>query len=155
MLRSRGLRLGVDPGADLGEQGGRAGTSLLPTHAPPRSARLQADRHVLGHREVGEERGLLVDGGDAQGPRPPRGVVGDGLALEADFPAVRSYGSRDDLDQGGLAGAVLAHEGMDLARPQLERGPAQRVHAGVGLRQAPRVEQEVVRGRHQENPAPW
>ena len=64
-----------------------------------------------------------------------------GCALEPDLAVVRSYRARDDLDQGRLAGAVLADEGVDLAAAQLERGPAQRVHAGVGLRQAPHVEQ--------------
>src|SRR5207237_1400695 len=81
----------------------------------PRAARLQAQGDVLGDGQVGEQRRLLVDGGDAEVAGADGVVVGDGLAVDFQGAGVGGDGAGDDLDERGLAGAVLADQGVDLA----------------------------------------
>jgi hypothetical protein len=50
----------------------------------------------------------------------------DGLAVDADLAAVRLVDAGQDLHQRGLARAVLAHQGVNLARAQIEADAAQR-----------------------------
>ena len=53
-----------------------------------------------------------------------------GTAIDEILAAVRLMGARHDLDQGGLARAVLAAEGVDLTRIPGEAHIAQRFDAG-------------------------
>ena len=90
---------------------------------PVDRGRLPADGHpahedVLGDREVGEERRLLVDDRDAGVLGLGRRAEVDGLAAEQEVPAVAAVDAGDDLDQRGLAGAVLADQGVDASRPR-------------------------------------
>lgn len=43
------------------------------------------------------------------------GSPSDGLAFQFEGPRVAMIETRDDLDQGGFAGTVLAHKGVDRA----------------------------------------
>ena len=52
--------------------------------------------------------------------------------LEADGAGIGPDASAEDLDQGALAGAVLADQRMDLADARGERGIDQRAHAAEG-----------------------
>jgi hypothetical protein len=65
----------------------------LATDAPKPADRLPAHEHVLGHREVGEQRGLLVDHRDAGGLGLSRGFEIDSAALHPEF--ARSRAGRD------------------------------------------------------------
>ena len=73
------------------------------------------DEDVLRDREIGEDHRLLVDGRDAE----PLRVLGRGdadrLTVDADLAGVLLLDAGHDLDQGRLAGAVFAEEGVDLA----------------------------------------
>ena len=51
-------------------------------------------------------------------------------------PAVGAHRAGQYLDEGALAGAVLADQGMDLAGPRMELGLAQRDDAAEMLRHA-------------------
>ncbi len=72
-------------------------------------------------REVRGEVHLLVDHGDA----PPAGVEGPrrpvGPAVELHRARVGLVGAAQDLEERALARAVLADQGVDLARRDLER----------------------------------
>ena len=58
-------------------------------------------------------------------------------------PLVPGIDAAQDLHQGRLAGAVLAEQHMDLARPHVEVDPIQRVDAGKPLRDAAHREREL------------
>ena len=53
-----------------------------------------------------------------------------------DLASIRSVDPGEDLDQRGLAGAVLAEEGMDLARGDVERDAPERVRSAETLVEA-------------------
>jgi len=85
----------------------------LAEHPPPGgdgAAALMADEDVLRHVEVGKEQRLLVDRGDAVALRLRCAADRDRLAGDQDLAFVRLIDAGHDLDQGGLAGAVLAQE---------------------------------------------
>lgn len=83
-------------------------------------ARLAAEVHVAGDRQLRDEIHLLVDRRDS-------GVLGVGGSVEAGGFAVEEDGSGlglvdagEHLDEGGLPGAVLSDEGVDRAGPDGE-----------------------------------
>src|SRR5262249_3601197 len=70
---------------------------------------------VVGEREV------LVDGLDAGALRIARACEPHGLPAHPDRPAVVGVHAGEDLDQRGLARAVVAEQADDLAGKQLTR----------------------------------
>ena len=84
---------------------------------------LLADEDVFRDRQLRKQGELLVDDlnavllGLARRRPAHRRAVEDHLAL------IRRVGARDDLDQGGLAGAVFADQPVNLARPDLRLTP--------------------------------
>src|SRR3989442_1315146 len=82
---------------------------------------LERDAHVLQYREVGEhgrdlERAHETQPGDVRGPG-----AGDLAALEADAPAGGRQEMGQEIEAGGLAGAVGADERVD--RPTVHAQP--------------------------------
>ena len=57
----------------------------------------------------------------------------DALAFELDLAQVRLKCAGDDVHQGRLAGAVLAEDGVNLTRMELDADIRQRHHAGEEL----------------------
>ena len=96
--------------------------------------RLAAHEDVLGDGQVGEERGLLVDHGDSRVAGVGGAVEDDGLAVEEHLTGVRSVHPGEGLDEGRLARAVLAGEGVHLAGEQLQGHVPQGAHGAEGLR---------------------
>src|SRR5205085_9823820 len=84
-----GLGFRVNPRADSREQVGRASAARGPVDAPEQSRLLDAERDVLRDGEFGEERGLLVDGDDAELPGDARRVVRDEAPLD---PYLAAFG---------------------------------------------------------------
>src|SRR5690606_40379474 len=70
---------------------------------------------------------LLVNRRDTELEGGGRRVDGDDLAVPPDLPGVRLVRTGQDLDEGGLAGAVLPEQAVHLAGTDLE------VHAVEGL----------------------
>ena len=82
---------------------------------PPAAGDLPAGEDVLGDGEVEEQLRFLIDGRDAEGDGVSGAVDGHRLALEGDPPGVGGRRPGEDLDQRGLARAVLADQGVDPA----------------------------------------
>src|SRR5690606_38625975 len=100
--------------------------------AEPRARRVP-EEDVFGDREVVEENRLLMDRGD---PLLEGGVCRrqpDGFVLYSDLAFVRLVDAGEDLDQGGLARAVLADERRDLAGVEREAHARKRADAGKAL----------------------
>ncbi len=93
--------------------------------------------------QVRDQRRLLVDGDEAAAARLGRRVDDALAAAHGDRAAVGPDGARQDLDEGALAGAVGAHERVDLARAHGQGRGLQRDDRAVGLRDARGLEQEV------------
>jgi hypothetical protein len=90
---------------------------------------LAPEEDVLPHGEFGDEVELLVDDRDAGRLRDGGRRDVPGPAVQEDLAPVRVVGPAQDLDEGALAGAVLAHEREHLAAAQVERYVLQRVDA--------------------------
>ncbi len=69
---------------------------------------------------------LLVDHPDAQADGVPGRADVDALAFDVDFPFVGIVDTVEDVHQGGLAGTVLAQQGVDFP------GAHRQVHVVVG-----------------------
>ena len=104
---------------------------------------LAAEVHVLDDVEVVAEREILVDDLDPELRRVLRPVDVDRLAVEHDLAAVRRVDAGDALDQGRLAGAVVADEGHHLAGPDLEVDLRERLDGAEALRDPVELEQRT------------
>ncbi len=99
------------------------------------AVQLGAEMDVLGHAQVGGEAELLVDDRDAVALGGDR--VGDLHRHPVDLDRaarVGLVGAGEDLHQGRLAGAVLAHQRQHLATPRPQLDPVQRPHSRKRLR---------------------
>ena len=104
----------------------------VPVDAAP-APRFATDQQVLGHRQVRAEVDLLVDGADPELLGVERRSDGDLLAIEGDRARVGSLDAGQDLDQGGLACAVLPDQRVDLAAGHREVDVAECLDAREGL----------------------
>ena len=104
----------------------------LPDVDRAEAARLAAEQHVLRDREVGDQVDLLVDRADAGGLRGGRRGELVLLAADEDRAGVDAVDAREGLDQRRLAGAVLAHEGVDLAGEETQGDLAEGPHGAEG-----------------------
>ena len=107
---------------------------------------LERDAHVLEHREVREDRGDLEGAHEphARDGRRPR--AGDLTPFVEDLAARRRQEMREQVEAGGLAGAVRADERVDGAAPDPQ---VHLVHGHEALelaRQLARLEKDVARG---------
>ena len=124
---SSGRRTSISTSKRL-QQLGRLGV-----HPPPvdqaEAPGFAAEEDVLGDRAERHEVDLLVDGADAAALRFLRRGEIDRPTGEQDRTAVAAVGAGQHLDQGRLAGAVLADQRHDFARRDFERSWRQRLHA--------------------------
>src|SRR5262249_7371718 len=88
---------------------------------------------VISNGEISEEVTLLEDGDDAGGAGVVGRAEGDEPAVEAYLAGVGCEDAGEDVEEGGLAGAVLADEGVDGAGTQDEGDAAQGHDAGERL----------------------
>ena len=108
-----GRAVRVDVHAEPGEERLRLFAHRRAVDAAEAVRGLAAHEDVFGDREVGEERRLLVDDRDARGLRLGRRCEVDVFAAELEGAGVALVEASDDLDERGLAGAVLTHECVD------------------------------------------
>ena len=92
--------------------------------------RLTPDEDVLGHGQVAHHIQLLMNDADA-------GVLGLGNVVERHRPtkilhcaAIPFINATQHFDQGGLAGAVFAHQGVHLTGAEVKIDPFQGVDTG-------------------------
>jgi hypothetical protein len=128
----------------------------VPMSASARSQELEAEQiavQLTAHEEVGDgvdvgaEREVLVDRLDAQRLGIGRAREADHPAVEPDPPGGRGERARDDLDQGRLAGPVVAEQAHDLAAADREADLVQRHDRPEALAQAFDLQQGLCRGR--------
>lgn len=100
-----------------------------------------AEVDVLGHRQALHQIEFLVDGGDAEAHGGDRGLQGGGFAPPGDRAVVGLVGAGQDLDQGGLPGAVLAEQTVDLSGLDVEVDAVQGPDSGERLGDAGHGEQ--------------
>ena len=123
MVRDResfGDAVRIDAHAELLEQG----TSLFAHCRPVDQAEcvlgLSPDKDVFRDCEIGKERGLLIDNGDAGSLAVGHSAKGHRLPLNEKFAGVQAVKPRQNLDQGGLARSVLADQGVNLTGEYLD-----------------------------------
>lgn len=101
---------------------------------------LGAEEEVPPDGHQGDDGEVLVDGGDAV-VEGRAGVGEDGLLLDLEGAGVVPVQPRDDLDEGGLAGAVVAEDTGDLARGDLQRDLLEGADVPVELADAGQLHQ--------------
>ena len=122
-------------------------------------APLMADEDVLRDGQLRKQHELLIDDVDAVPFRLARRRPADRRAVEGHLALIRRVGARNDLDQGGFAGAVLAEQPVNFSRPDLQADAAQRLHAGEAFRNAlslsmPREPARIRRKRRRRRSGP-
>jgi hypothetical protein len=131
----------VDLDARAGEQVAGVGEQPAAVEQPQARARLAPEEEVLGHGHLRHEVELLVDRGHARRLRVARPMERDRLAVDLHRAVVVVEHAREHVDEGRLAGAVLAEQRVHLAVAQLEVDAAQRVHAAEALGDPAHAEQ--------------
>ncbi len=120
-------------GRDLGvaeprQQLTGAGGGLAPL-GEAAAVELVAEEHVLGDGQPVDDVQLLVDGRDAAVQGRDRVRDDDLLAVQHDLARGGLVRPREDLDEGGLARAVLAEQAVHLAGQHVEVHPVERLGA--------------------------
>ena len=123
----------------------------LPEGQDPDDLARPAGQLLLSEEEVGHgvqvvaQREVLVHGGDPQ----RGGLLGGGdlhlVSVEDEPPLVGRVDPRDRLDQSGLPGPVVAHQGDDLAGADLEVHAGERLDRPEALAHALHLEERAVR----------
>ena len=119
--------------------GGRPVDERAAVRQPPKE-------DVLPDRELREELLLLVDEAQAMVDRVlwiDREVR---PAIDQELAGVGVVGAGEDLHQGGLPGAVLAHDDVDLAGDEVKVDPVEGADAGEALRDAANAQHGSGRG---------
>ncbi len=94
---------------------------------------------------------VLEDDADV-GAQREQVVFAQVVPVEQDAALVRIVEAREQLDQRGLAGAVLADQREDFSGVQLEGQIAHRPALGAGIAEADVLEREAALDRHRERP---
>jgi hypothetical protein len=106
---------------------------------------LGAEEEVAPDGHEGDGGEVLVDGGDATVEGLARGGEAHGFAVDEEVALGVPVQPRDDLDEGGLAGAVVAQHAGDLAGVHGEVHAVQGADVAVGLARAAQFDQGSVR----------
>ena len=123
----------IDAGAEPPQQALRR-----PDHAAAVDERagdqwLAAKKDVVGDTQFGNQIELLMDDRDASGFRIAHAAKRHWVALEANNAFVAGMDAGEDFHQCAFASAVLAHQRVHLAAPEIEVDVAKRCHAGERL----------------------
>ncbi|MGY4425592.1 hypothetical protein ACVWY2_008041 [Bradyrhizobium sp. JR6.1] len=106
-----------------------------------------AKEQVLFHGEARDQRELLEHRTDADLARPLRRQMLDLLAAELERAFVGWKRTGYDVDQGRLAGAVLAEQDVKFAGTHIEVDAVECTDAGESLRYPPQLKQGLGRPR--------
>jgi len=110
---------------------------------PPRQG---AHPHVVEHGEVGERAGDLEGAGQAEAADRVRLEPDEGVAVEPDLTVVGREKAGEQVERGGLAGAVGADEPEHLAPRHVEREIADRLEPAEALGDRGHFEQRLAGG---------
>src|SRR5262249_43561620 len=102
---------------------------------------ISAHQEILAHGQPVEDPPALGDVGDALEDDLVGWATGQALALEDHATPARGQESRDGLERGGLAGAVVAEGGHDPAAIHAEGHALQSVNLAVIHVEAVNVQQ--------------
>jgi hypothetical protein len=145
LLRGGGERADLGGGADLrvaeaGQQLGR-GTVGGRRAGDPQPRVLAPQEDVVGDAQPAHQVELLVDRRDAEAHRGLRVAQRHLLAAPVDLALVRLVGAGQDLDQRGLARAVLAEQAVHLSGADVEVHTVERPDTGERLDDAVHLEE--------------
>jgi hypothetical protein len=115
--------------ADAIEQRRRFRVHVAALERAHHAAALVAEEDVRGDVEVAGEHELLVDERDAVALGLAHVREHDRSAVDGNLSLVRQVSAAEDLHEGALARAVLAHERQDFARVERERNARKRDYA--------------------------
>ena len=101
---------------------------------------LRAQEDVVGHRHARHQVQLLMDDRQPVSGRIAGAAEPHGLAVDGDLALVVGIDAAGDLHQRRLAGAVLAHQGMDLAGVHGEIDTLEHRHPTEGFADAAHAE---------------
>src|SRR4029079_14362821 len=105
---------------------------------------LQRDAHVFEHRQVREQGRYLERAHQAHARDARRAGPRDLAAVIEDLAACRLEEMREEVEAGGLAGAVGADQRMDTAAPDGQGHVLDRDETLEFLGQPPRLEDYVI-----------
>ncbi|MNQ89711.1 hypothetical protein D3C85_1050260 [compost metagenome] len=105
------------------------------------------DQQVLDHAALTEERQVLKGAADAQAGKLGRLELRRVLALEQDLPLAGRQNAADEVEGGGLAGAIGADQAHDLARHHLQADCVHGLDAAETLGDADRLQDRGLRRR--------
>ncbi len=128
LAAAQGAGLLAQPLADEGEHRHHAVARRAEAAVGQRQA---AEPEVLVDAELGEEGVVLRRIGDAAGDDPMGRPAADVAVEEGDAAAAGGDQSDQRLEEGRFPGAVLADQGIDVARGDLDADVAQ--HGGVAI----------------------
>ena len=80
------------------------------------TGRQMAEKQVFGDGHFRDQMQLLMDHRDAAADAVGGRLERHGLLADLQLAAARNVGAAEDFQQGRFAGAVLAHQGVNLAR---------------------------------------
>ena len=92
-----------------------------------------AEKQAFGDGQMVGKIEFLMDDDDAERFRSAVRRQLDRLTIKEDFARGRLLETGKDLDEGRLAGAILAHESVDLASAKIKVDAEQHLHAVEGL----------------------
>ena len=123
----------IDVDAEPGELLAGFARHAPPLHEAEAVGRLDAEKHVLGNRQIRRHAELLMDHGDAGRARVARRAEARRLPIEHKTAGEFRMHAGDDLHQRAFSRAVLADETMDLAGGKREVDTTKRLDAAEGL----------------------
>ena len=103
-------------------------------------AGLDAEKDVLDHTPVRDERDLLLNSGNPIFERLMWGEVVALVAVDEQFPAVLLDDARDDLAERRLPGAVLADQRVNLLLRDRQIDPFEGLNASKALADCPKLD---------------
>ena len=109
--------------------------------------------HVVLDVELAKDRGLLRQVAQAQPGAPVDRHVGHRAAVDRDVAGTGTHQADQDVERGGLAGAIGAEQADHLAFADRQRDVLDDHAAAVGLLQVPRFQPHAERQAHPP-PAP-
>jgi hypothetical protein len=114
---------------------------LGPVDGAEARAGLVIQEEILPDRQIGNDRGLLIDAGDVGAPLRAGSDIRSRPAGEENLACIRPVQPRKQADQSGLAGAVPASHRHRMARPDRQCDLIQSNRFPIPLADRPRLRQ--------------